>query len=193
VTRAREDGVAATHSRNRGPPLAVKDDRAVTFPLAIDRPPQNLGAHRLGFLLWGWKRVLPGHTSKDRSIACINFGALCSAARNTGAPGCASAASTRSYSTAALRGPAATAARSAARRDRRSAAAAQRQSGGFSDVMGQDADIIDGPLTLGPYHGKLTIAPVSLPWRFVLRAEPRCWLTGLFFDLSPRKSGRRLF
>jgi hypothetical protein len=48
----------------------------------------------------------------------------------------------------------------------------------------------DGPLTVGGY-GKLAIAPFSPPWRFVLRAEPRCWLTGLFF-LRRRKPGPAL-
>src|SRR5207245_366164 len=76
------------------------------------------------------KQVLLGPRThkKDRSIACINLGAVCPAARNARPSRCSSAAATRSYGTAALRGPAATdpdtPARSAAS-NRRPAAAPQ--------------------------------------------------------------------
>ena len=46
---------------------------------------------------------------------------------------------------------------------------------------------IEGSLTAGGYLCELTIAP-SVPRRFVLRAAPRCWLTGLSF--IPEGAGR---
>jgi hypothetical protein len=56
------------------------------------------------------KRVLLGRGSPKRigSIASINFGPICSAAGNARAPRHPSAAATRPYGTAALRGAAAT-------------------------------------------------------------------------------------
>jgi hypothetical protein len=66
---------------------------------------------------------------KDRSIASINFDALCSAARNARASGHPSAVAARPYGTAALRGAAAADPNTAARRaagGRRPAAAPQR-------------------------------------------------------------------
>ena len=67
-----------------------------------------------------------GSHSEDRSIASINFDTLCSAAGNARASGHPSAAATRPYGTAALRGPTATDPDTPARRaadDRRPAAA----------------------------------------------------------------------